>query len=454
MLTSVTSDFYLDPNIKVQPISGNYMSLYDFTTKFYPSLKDRIIDQYGNQTIRGFLDKYAQKEMISADTQFFGMTGRRRKLLEGVTRAGDVFTIAAHTIRPNENFMVIDKAGKKVNYGICVPDDYDAGKFTAKTYDGADWTVGTTGLTIMAAGYEFQKGTPGMTRALTREVEIGSTSLIIGKDMFEINGSDMCDATWLKTPDGNAFWTSAEIEEARERMLDQMEIQAFVGKKAVDASDAKTAGFRGIEGVFDQIRNGGNSFEGNITGTADIESIIKRLDKVNGETYNLLYLSTEASLSIDNWLAKVGGAGSATWGYFDNKQRMLDFGFDAFKMGGYEFYKTTWKLLKDPTVLNPDNFAAENQIHGIMVPLGRASITTGYNGDLSGQNSTINAPYLTKLYKGMPGYSRELVTTFHGSQNVPDATNTWDVFGIDWLSEWGLRCVGLKKWAIFEGVSA
>ena len=133
---------------------------------------------------------------------------------------------------------------------------------------------------------------------------------------------------------------------------------------------------------------------------------------------------------------------------------MLDFGFDAFKMGGYEFYKTTWKLLKDPTVLNPDNFAAENQIHGIMVPLGRASITTGYNGDLSGQNSTINAPYLTKLYKGKSGYSRELVTTFHGSQNVPDATNTWDVFGIDWLCEWGLRCVGLKKWAIFEGVSA
>ena len=114
MLVNVPSSFYLDPNIKVQAISGNYMSLYDFTTKFYPSLKDTIIDQYGNQTIRGFLDKYAQKEMISADTQFFGMTGRRRKLLESVTRAGDVFTYAAHTIRPNENFMVIDKAGKKV----------------------------------------------------------------------------------------------------------------------------------------------------------------------------------------------------------------------------------------------------------------------------------------------------------------------------------------------------
>ena len=141
MLVNVPSSFYLDPNIKVQAISGNYMSLYDFTTKFYPSLKDTIIDQYGNQTIRGFLDKYAQKEMISADTQFFGMTGRRRKLLEGVTRAGDVFTYAAHTIRPNENFVVIDKAGKKVNYGICVPDNYDAGTFTAKTYDGSDWTA-------------------------------------------------------------------------------------------------------------------------------------------------------------------------------------------------------------------------------------------------------------------------------------------------------------------------
>ena len=192
-LVSVTSDFYLDPNIKIQPVTGNYKSLYDFTDQFAPDVHDQIIDQYGNQTIRGFLDKYAMEEEISADTQYFAMAGRRRKVLEGVTRASDVFTSAAHTIRPNENFMVIDKATKKVDYGICVSEGYGAGKFTAKVYEAADWTVGTTGLTVIAAGYEFQKGSPGMTRALTREVEIDSTSLIIGKDMWEINGSDACN---------------------------------------------------------------------------------------------------------------------------------------------------------------------------------------------------------------------------------------------------------------------
>lgn len=450
-LVSVTSDFYLDPNIKIQPVTGNYKSLYDFTDQFAPDVHDQIIDQYGNQTIRGFLDKYAMEEEISADTQYFAMAGRRRKVLEGVTRAADVFTSAAHTIRPNENFMVIDKATKKVDYGICVSEGYDAGKFTAKVYEASDWTVGTTGLTVIAAGYEFQKGSPGMTRALTREVEIDSTSLIIGKDMWEINGSDACNISWIKGLDGKYYWFSSEIEEARERMKDQLEIQAFVGKKVADGSPAKTAGFRGYEGIFDKIRNGGNSFEGGISSTSDIESLIKRLDKVNGEKYNMLYLSTEASLDIDKFLASVGGNTAPTWGYFDNDKKVINFGFEGFRMGGYEFYKSTWKMLKDPTVLNPDNFAPENQIHGIMVPLGNTVVNTGYNGDLSGQTTTINTNYLTMLYKGMPGYSRKLQTTFHGSQIVPDATNTNDVFGIDWLTEWGLRAVGLKKWGIFEG---
>lgn len=453
-LKTVTSDFYLDPNIKVQAVTGNYKSLYDFTDQYAPDVHDELIDQYGNQTIRGFLDKYSQEEFISADTQYFGMAGRRRKVLEGVTRASNVFTKAAHTIRPNENFMVIDKTGKKVDYGICVSDGYDAGSFTAKVFNAADWTVGTSDLTIIAAGYEFQKGSPGMTRALTREVEIDSASLIIGKDMWEINGSDACNISWLKSPEGNPYWFNSEIEEARERMRDQLEIQAFVGKKVNDSSPAKTDGFRGIEGVFDKIRNGGNSFEGLISSTEDIESLIKRLDKVNGEKYNMMYLSTDASLAIDKFLASVGGNSAPTWGYFDNDKRVIKFGFEGFRMGGYEFYKSTWKLLKDPTVLNPDNFAPENQIHGVMIPLGNAVINTGYNGDLSGETRSINAPYITMLYKSMPGYNRKWVTHFHGSQMVPDSTDTTDVFGINWLTEWGLRCVGLKKWAIFEGKSA
>lgn len=445
--------FNLDGNIKVQPVTGNYKDLYDFADQYFPSLKSDLINQYGNQTIRGFLDKYSMREGISADRQYYGMEGRRRNVLTGVTRAADVFTKAAHTIRPNEVFIVTDITGKKYDLGICLPDGYDAGTFTAKPYNASDWTVGTSDLRIIASGTEFQKGSPGMTRALTREIQIGSTSLIIGKDMYEINGSDACNITWLKSPDGNAFWFSEEVEEAKQRWLDWMEMQAFVGIKSVDGSGAKTAGFRGVEGVFDQIRGGGNSFEGLISGTTDVESIIKRLDRVNGEKYNMMYLSTEASLEIDKWMANVGVNGP-TWGYFDNSTEIIKFGFDGFQMGGYEFYKSTWKMLKDPTALNPENFAPENQIHGIMVPLGNTSIKTGYNGDLSGEAYTQSAPYITKLFKEMPGYSRELVTHFHGSQMVPDSTDTTDVFGINWLSEWGIRCVGLKKWTIFEGKSA
>ena len=104
-------------------------------------------------------------------------------------------------------------------------------------------------------------------------------------------------------------------------------------------------------------------------------------------------------------------------------------------------------------MLNPDNFPEDKQVHGIMMPLGNIVAQTGYNGDLSGNTITARVPYITMLYKEMPGYSRKLVTTFHGSQRVPSqvGTDTNDLFGIDWLSEWGIRAMGLKRWIIFEG---
>lgn len=442
---------YMDPNVKIQNITGPYKNLYDFTDQYFPELIGDYYQMYGDQTIRGFIAKYAKYEGVSADTQYFGEAGRRRKVLDGVTRVDNVFTKAAHTIRKNETFIVIDNATGKVDNAICV--EATAGTFTAKSYDGATFTVGTSGLTIIPNGYEFQKGSPGMTRALVSEIAVKSATLIIGKDMYEINGSDMCDKTWLTAPDGSQFWFNANVEEALQRMLDQLEIQAFTGVKAAASSAAKGDSFRGVYGVFDQIRNEGNSFSGVVGSTTDVESIVKRLDRVNGEKYNMMYLSTEASLSIDKWIGSVGGNAAPTWGYFGNDKDFLKFGFDGFSMGGYEFYKSTWKLLKDPTVLNPDNFPEDKQVHGIMMPLGNIVAQTGYNGDLSGNTTTARVPYITMLYKEMPGYSRKLVTTFHGSQRVPSqvGTDTNDLFGIDWLSEWGIRAMGLKRWMIFEG---
>ena len=80
--------------------------------------------------------------------------------------------------------------------------------------------------------------------------------------------------------------------------------------------------------------------------------LIDRLDKQGAIEENVLFVNREFGFDIDDMLAAQNsyGAGGTSYGLFDNDEEMaLNLGFTGFRRG-YDFYKSDWKYLNDPTM--------------------------------------------------------------------------------------------------------
>jgi hypothetical protein len=66
------------------------------------------------------------------------------------------------------------------------------------------------------------------------------------------------------------------------------------------------------------------------------------------------------------------GAGGTSYGLFDNDKEMaLNLGFTGFRRG-YDFYKTDWKYLNDPTMRG--GLTGTGSVNGLLVPAGSTSV--------------------------------------------------------------------------------
>ena len=73
------------------------------------------------------------------------------------------------------------------------------------------------------------------------------------------------------------------------------------------------------------------------------------------------------------------GAGGTSYGLFDNDEEMaLNLGFTGFRRG-YDFYKTDWKYLNDPTMRGGlTNRSNIREINGLLVPAGSTMFMTKF----------------------------------------------------------------------------
>ena len=119
------------------------------------------------------------------------------------------------------------------------------------------------------------------------------------------------------------------------------------------AAGASVAGESGSEGIFYVVGQRGNVFGGgNPTTLAQFDNIIQRLDKQGSIEENVIFVDRQFSFDIDDMLAVQNsyGAGGTSYGLFDNDKDMaLNLGFTGFRRG-YDFYKSDWKYLNDPTM--------------------------------------------------------------------------------------------------------
>jgi hypothetical protein len=232
--------------------------------------------------------------------------------------------------------------------------------------------------------------------------------------------------------------------ETRLRFDDYLETAMIEAKPAEAASGALGAGFIGSEGVFHAVENRGNVWSGGYpVNLGDWDTVIARLDKQGAIEENVIFNDRDFGFAIDDMLAAQNsyGAGGTSYGLFDNDKEMaLNLGFTGFRRG-YDFYKSDWKYLNDPTMRGN---LTTGKVSGLLVPAGSTSV---YD-QILGKNA--KRPFLHVRYRASQTEDRRYKTWITGSAGGA-TTSDLDAMEVNFLSERAVCVMGANNFVIFQG---
>jgi len=410
-----TPGFALTPSSERTPTPENYLTNADFNwlNQYLPDTYEKEFERYGNRTISSFLRMVGAEMPTNSDLIKWAEQGRLHTKYtqvgtaailnadQAVFQVNDALDPAAaqQVIRVGQTIVVVQNDGSGVNKAVVSAVNNAAGgrgQFTADFYEAAGLVkagtgVGNADVTVFIYGSEFRKGTAGMVGSLEANDFIFDNKPIIIKDTYTVSGSDMAQIGWVEitTEDGATgyLWYLKSEHETRLRFDDYLETAMIEAVPAEQNSGAaailgSAAGAAdpgaGSDGIFYVVGLRGNVWDGgNPVALADFDSIISRLDKQGSIEENVIFLNRQFGFDIDDMLAAQNsyGAGGTSYGLFDNDEEMaLNLGFTGFRRG-YDFYKTDWKYLNDPTMRGGlPSGATSGKINGLLVPAGSTSV--------------------------------------------------------------------------------
>lgn len=455
-----TPGFQLQPSAEQVPLQTNYITDFNFLNQYLPDTYEKEFERYGNRTVSGFLRMVGAEMPSNSDLIKWAEQGRLHTKYnqcepqgDGVWRVGDdlVPGEGGIAIRVGQTVFITDNTpgSSLTNKAVVTAVNDSAPEFTVAYYEADGEADYGDDCTVMIYGSEFKKGTTGMEGSLEADDQIFETSPIILKDKYAVNGSDMAQIGWIEVTTENGatgyLWYLKSEHETRLRFDDYLETSMLEAVPAEPGSGAAgTPGLKGTEGIFYAIQNRGNVWSGGIPSTlADFDSIISRLDKQGAIEENVLFVNREMSFDIDDMLAAQNsyGAGGTSYGLFDNDEQMaLNLGFTGFRRG-YDFYKSDWKYLNDPTMRGG---LTNGVINGMLVPAGS---TTVYDQVL-GKNA--KRPFLHVRYRASETEDRRYKTWITGSAG--GAMNSdLDAMEVHFLSERAVCTMGANNFFLFEG---
>jgi hypothetical protein len=460
--------YQLQPSAEQVALQTNYITNFNFLNQYLPDTYEKEFERYGNRTIASFLRMVGAEMPSNSDQIKWAEQGRLHIKYTNCTSAAAAgsatatFTVADSgvtyiAIRVGQTLMIQNNSTGVYNKGIvtAVP---SATTFTVAFYETAGQAFAvSTQCTVFIYGSEFKKGTNGMVGSLESEDDIYSNNPIIIKDKYAVNGSDMAQIGWVEVTTENGatgyLWYLKSEHETRLRFEDYLETSMIEAVPAAASSGAATAGYIGSEGIFYVVNQRGNVWGGGTpTSLSDWDSIVSRLDKQGAIEENVIFVNRGLSFDIDNMLATLNGytsggvAQSASFGLFDNDVDMaLNLGFTGFRRG-YDFYKSDWKYLNDPTMrggLNTTAATATGTITGLMVPAGSTSV---YD-QIMGKNA--KRPFLHVRYRASEAEDRRYKTWITGSAGGA-ATSDLDAMEVNFLSERCVCTLGANNFVLFR----
>ena len=466
LLSSPT--YALQPSAEQVALQTNYITDFNFLNQYLPDTYEKEFERYGNRTIASFLRMVGAEMPSNSDQIKWAEQGRLHIKYTSCTSAAAAgastatFTVADSgvtyiAIRVGQTLMIQNNTSGVFNKAI-VTAVGSATTFTVAYYETAGQAFAvSTACTVFIYGSEFKKGTNGMVGSLESEDDIYSNNPIIIKDKYAVNGSDMAQIGWVEVTTENGatgyLWYLKSEHETRLRFEDYLETAMIEAVPAASSSGAATAGYIGSQGIFYVVNNRGNVWGGGTPTTlSDWDSIVSRLDKQGAIEENVVFVNRGLSFDIDNMLATLNGytsggvAQSASFGLFDNDVDMaLNLGFTGFRRG-YDFYKSDWKYLNDPTMrggLNTTASTATGTITGLMVPAGSTSV---YD-QIMGKNA--KRPFLHVRYRASEAEDRRYKTWITGSAGGA-ATSDLDAMEVNFLSERCVCTLGANNFVLFR----
>jgi len=465
-----TPGFQLQPSAEQVPLSTNYITSFDFLNQYLPDTYEKEFERYGNRTVASFLRMVGAEMPSNSDMIKWAEQGRLHTKYvncdSSAAAAADSATITvadanvtAIAIRAGQTVFISDNATGLSNKGIVTTVSTSAGTFGVAYYEAGGQTFsGTAVLSVWIYGSEFKKGTVGMIGSLEAEDEFFDNSPIIIKDKYAVSGSDMAQIGWVEVTTENGatgyLWYLKSEHETRLRFEDYLEtamiesVPAESGSGVANSSLNPTYGNKGSEGIFYSVNSRGNVWGGgNPTTLSDFDSIISRLDKQGSIEENVIFLNRAFSFDIDDMLAAQNsyGAGGTSYGLFDNDEKMaLNLGFTGFRRG-YDFYKSDWKYLNDPTMRGglPTGASATGTVTGLLVPAGS---TTVYD-QILGKNA--KRPFLHVRYRASETEDRRYKTWITGSAGGAQ-TSDLDAMEVNFLSERCVCTLGANNFVLFR----
>jgi len=477
MALNSTPGYNLQPNAQQIALSTNYITDFNFLNQYLPDTYEKEFERYGNRTVASFLRMVGAEMPSNSDMIKWAEQGRLHTKYvncdSGANFGDDTATITVNdvlipnpssgkpiAIRPGQTVSISANVSGASNKAIVTAVDTSLGTFDVAYYEAAGQAFHDTDvLTVWIYGSEFRKGTNGMQGSLEADDIFFDNSPIIIKDKYSVSGSDMAQIGWVEIETENGasgyLWYLKSEHETRLRFEDYLEtamieaVPAETGSGAATQTANSQVGDKGSEGVFYVVNNRGNVWGGgNPTTLADYDTIITRLDKQGSIEENVLFLNRDFSLDVDDMLAAQNsyGAGGTSYGLFDNDKDMaLNLGFTGFRRGSYDFYKTDWKYLNDPTMRGglPTGASATGTVTGLLVPAGS---TTVYD-QIMGQNA--KRPFLHVRYRTVNAEDRRYKTWITGSAGGAQ-TSDLDAMEVNFLSERCVCTLGANNFVLFR----
>ena len=481
MALEPTPGFDLQPSAQQVPTATNYITDFNFLNQYLPDTYEKEFERYGNRSISSFLRLVGAEMPSNSDLIKWSEQGRLHVKYTGVTTpqsvaaTTDIFTVPAANanptpfsannsmaIRPNQTVVLSRTVGaagefKGVVQSVDITTAPALPTFTVAYYSALGPVVAAGDeFTVFIYGSEFKKGTGGMDGSLEADNLFFENKPIILKDKYSVSGSDMAQIGWVEVDTGAGtgyLWYMKSEHETRMRFDDYLETSMIEAVPAIQGSGADTflgngapagATGAGSEGVFYVVGERGNVWSGgNPVALADFDSVISRLDKQGAIEENVIFLNRQFGFDIDDMLAAQNsyGAGGTSYGLFDNDEEMaLNLGFSGFRRG-YDFYKTDWKYLNDPTMRG--GLSGTGSINGLLVPAGSTSV---YDQVL-GKNA--KRPFLHVRYRASETEDRRYKTWITGSAGGA-RTSDLDAMEVNFLSERAVCTLGANNFVLFE----